>query len=54
MKCAAANGHLQIVKYLYEHRREDCKQSAIKSAVKNRRADILQFFEEIDINDGRR
>ncbi|KDO32313.1 hypothetical protein SPRG_02792 [Saprolegnia parasitica CBS 223.65] len=46
MDQAAANGHLEVVRFLQEHRTEGCSTDAMTLAVANGHVDVVRFFIE--------
>ncbi|KAI8847262.1 hypothetical protein BC829DRAFT_396815 [Chytridium lagenaria] len=46
MNQAAMRGHLDIVKFLHEHRSEGCTTHGIDSAARNGHLDIIRFLHE--------
>jgi hypothetical protein len=42
MDTAAGNGHLEVVQFLHEHRREGCSTRALNQAALNGFADVSQ------------
>ena len=46
MNHAAKNGHLDIVKFLYENRKEGCTTYAMNKATENEHFDVLNFLME--------
>ena len=46
MNPAAENGHMDVVKWLHENRREGCTTDAMKWAAGNGRLDILKWLYE--------
>ncbi|RHY01585.1 hypothetical protein DYB28_011769 [Aphanomyces astaci] len=46
MNASAANGHLEIVKFLHHHRTEGCTRRAMDMAAKNGHLPVVQFLHE--------
>ena len=46
MNHAAGNGHLNVVKYLHEHRSEGCTDFAIDYAAKNGHLEVIKFLDK--------
>ncbi|KAG9409784.1 hypothetical protein AC1031_020095 [Aphanomyces cochlioides] len=44
MDNAAANGHLDVVRFLHEHRREGCTKDAVEKAAANGHLDVVRFL----------
>lgn len=46
MNSAAEHGHVTVVKYLHEHRREGCTGNGIIAAASNGDVNVIQFLYE--------
>lgn len=46
MDNAAANGHLEIIKYLHENRYEGCTTAAIDNAASNNHLEVVKWLYE--------
>ncbi len=44
MNLAAANGHIEVVKWLHENRKEGCTEHAMKWAAQNGHFEVVKFL----------
>jgi hypothetical protein len=51
MNLAAANGHLEVVKWLHANRREGCMMDAMEYAARNGHLEVVKFLHKMIFSD---
>ncbi len=50
MNLAAANGHLEVIKWLHENRNEGCSTWAMDWAVENGHSEVVKWLRENNLS----